>query len=79
VDLSVLDTLALAQILDSDKIRQEGLRPRVEKARDTRTQGIAAAHAALETLGVSEKQLEHLVDAHVKDAAEKLRRSLKIP
>jgi hypothetical protein len=79
VDLSLLDTLALAEIFDSDKILEEGLRPRVEKARDTRTHAINAARANLEAFGVTERQLQGLIDAHVKNAAEKLRPSLKIP
>ena len=78
VDLSLLDTLALDQILSPAKIVQEGLSPRIVKAKDSRARSLADAQAALEPLGVTEKQLQNLVDAHVKDAAEKLRRSLKV-
>jgi hypothetical protein len=78
VDLSVLDTLALAQMFDWETIVREGLRPRVEKARDARTQAVIAAHATLEVFGVTGKQLDNLIDGHVKNAVEKLRPTLRI-
>jgi hypothetical protein len=55
------------------------MRERVEEAIDTRTSAVAAALAALQTLGITERQLQSLVDAHVKDAVERLRQSLRIP
>lgn len=79
VDVSVLDTLAFAEILSPDQIVEEGMRERVEEAIDTRTSAVAAALAALQTLGITERQLQSLVDAHVKDAVERLRQSLRIP
>ena len=36
-----------------------------------------AAHKALQALEITERQLQALVDAHVKDAAERLRKSLR--
>ena len=74
IDVSVLDTLALAEILSADQIVEEGMRERMEEAIDTRTSVVAAALAALQTLGITERQLQGLVDAHVKDAVERLRR-----
>ena len=78
IDLSVVDTLALAQILSPDKIVQEGMRSRVEEAVGVRSRVVADAHSSLQMLGIPERQVQDLVDAHVKDAAEKLRRSLEI-
>jgi hypothetical protein len=78
VDLPLLDALALEQILSPAQIIREGLRLRIVKAKDSRARSVADAQAALEPLGATEKELQNLVDAHVKNAAEKLRRSLKI-
>lgn len=78
IDVSVLDTLALAEILSIDKIVAENMRSRVEEARETRARVVAAAHAILGAFEVTERQLQDVVDANVKDAAERLRRSLKI-
>jgi hypothetical protein len=79
VDVSVLDTLALAETLSADQIVEEGMWARVEEAMDTRTRAVATALAALQTLGITERHLQGLADAHVKDAAKRLRRSLRIP
>lgn len=78
VDVSVLDTLAFAEILSADQIVEEGMRARIEEAIDTRTAAVATALAALQPLGIAERQLQGLVDAHVKDAAERLRKSLRV-
>ena len=79
IDVSVLDTLAFATILSADQIVEEGMRARVEEARDTCTSAVAMALAALQPLGITERQLQGLVDVHVKDAAKTLRRSLRVP
>ena len=78
VDISVLDTLALAEILTGDQIVQEAMRARIEEAIGTRTSAIAAALEALQPLGIAEQQLQGLVDAQVKGAAERLRKSLRV-
>lgn len=78
VDVSVLDTLAYAEILSADQIVEEGMRARVEEAIETRTSAVADALAALRPLGIAERQLQALIDAHVKDAAERLRKSLRL-
>ena len=79
VDASVLDTLALAEILGADQIVEEGMRSRVEKATDTRKSAVAAALRALQPLGITESQLQGFVDVQIKDAARVLRRSLGLP
>ena len=78
IDVSVLDTLALVEILSADQIVEEGMRSRVEEAMGIRTRVVGAAVATLQALGITERQLQDLVDAHVKNAAERLRRSLHI-
>jgi hypothetical protein len=77
VDLSVLDTLALARILDSGKIVKEGLEPRVRKAREARDRAVANAHSTLQLFGVTDRQLDGLVEVRVKEAAERIRPSLR--
>jgi hypothetical protein len=76
IDVSVLDTLAFATILSADQIVEEGMRARVEDARDACTAAVATALAALQPLGITEPQLRSLIDAHVNDAAKQLRKSL---
>jgi hypothetical protein len=73
VDLSVLDTLALFQVLDPGTILAEGLQPRVTRALATRYSAVNTAAAALEPLGVTVEQLKRLVDTHVLAAAKRLR------
>jgi hypothetical protein len=79
IDVSVLDTLALAETLSADQIVEEGMRARVEEAIETRTFVIATALGTLQVLGITERQLQGLIDIHVKDAAKRLRPSLRIP
>jgi len=78
IDVSVLDTLALAEILSVDQIVAENMRSRVEEARQIRARVVADAHAILEPLEISEQQLQGLVNAQVEEAAGRLRRSLGI-
>ncbi len=77
IDLSVLDTLALAKILTYGKINEEGMRARVDEASKTRESAVADAIKALQALEITERQLQALIDAHVMDAAERLRKSLR--
>jgi hypothetical protein len=78
IDMSVLDTLALAKILTYRKIDEEGMRARVDEALKTRQFAVADALAALQAIEITEPQLQSLVDAHVKDAAGRLRKSLRL-
>jgi hypothetical protein len=61
-------TLALAEILSADQIVEQGMQSRVEEAMGIRTRVVAAAVATLQALGITERQLQDLVDAHVKNA-----------
>ncbi len=79
IDVSALDTLALAEILTADQIVEESMRERVEEALDTRKSAVAAALVPLQALGITEAQLQGLIDARIKDAAKRLRQSLRIP
>jgi len=74
VDISVLDTLALADLLGSDRVASEGMRPRVDGAIQVCRGAVLAAADALQSLGVTVDQLQQLVDDHIHDAAERLRK-----
>ena len=76
VDISVLDTLALARILTPEQLVEQDMRARVEEAETVRTRAVAAAAAALQPLGITEGQLQRLADTHLGDAADRLRRTL---
>ncbi len=78
IDLSVLDTLALAKILTYRKINEEGMRARVDEALNARKLAVADALAALQALEITERQLQGLIDAHLTGAAERLRKSLRL-
>ena len=73
VELSVLDTLALARVLTPEEIVDQGLRERVEEARRSFSEAVARSVSALEGFGVEEKQIAALVDERVAVAASKLR------
>ncbi len=77
-DISVLDTLALAQVLTPEQLIECDLRARVEAAEQERSRSIATAMAALEPLGLTEPQLQKLIDASVADATVRLQRTLGI-
>ena len=79
IDMSLLDTLALAKILTPLKIGEEGLQARVDEAHKTRHRAIADAVAALRSLEIEDWQVNHLVDCHINDAAKRLREFLRIP
>lgn len=73
-DVSVLDTLALADLLGADRVASEGMRPRVDGAIQVCHGAVLAAAEALQPLGVTEDQLQQLVDDHIRNAAERLRK-----
>jgi hypothetical protein len=74
LDVSVLDTLALAEILGPEGVVQEGMRARVEDAIKSRMSAVAQAVEALRPLGIMECQLHDLVDDQIAVAGERLRR-----
>ena len=76
VDISVLDTLALAQILTPEQLVEQDMRARVEEAERVRTRAVAGAAAALQPLGITETQVQKAVDEHLADASVRLRRTL---
>jgi hypothetical protein len=55
----------LAEILSGDQIVEEGMRSRVEEAMGNRTRVVALAVATLQALGITDRQPQDLVDAHV--------------
>jgi hypothetical protein len=67
----------LAEILGAERIIQEGMRSRVEDAIKVRSKAVSTALTALASLGITERQLQLLIDAHIKDAADRLRQTLK--
>jgi hypothetical protein len=78
LDVSVLDTLALAEILGPDGVVQEGLRARVEDAIRTRTFAVSQALEVLRPLEINESQLQRLIDDHITLAAAQLRQTLRL-
>ena len=70
---SVLDTLALAEVLGPDGVLREGLGGRVEDAIQTRMRAVSSAIEMLGPLEIKESQLQELVENHIRAAAAKLR------
>lgn len=77
INVSVLDTLALAEVLTAEQIVEEGMRARIEEAIQTRSLAVVKALAALQPLDMTERQLQGLVDSHIKEAAKRLRKSFR--
>lgn len=78
INMSLLDTLALAKIFTPLKIAEEGMRKRVEDAQYTRRSAIANALAPLKALEIEEWELDHFVDRHIQEAGDRLRKTLRI-
>ena len=76
LDVSVLDTLALAEILGPEGVVQEGMRARVEDAIRSRTDTVARALEMLKPLGITEGQLQELAEENIAAAVERLRRTI---
>ena len=76
IDISLLDTLALSRIFPSRKIDDEGIRPRLNAAERTRRAAIAEAAKTLEVLEIGERELTFVVESHIRQAADRLRKSL---
>ena len=72
VDLSVLDTLAIARLLTPQQLVEQGLRERVEEAQRGCSNAIGNAAAALQEFKVDSRQVQTLVDTQITRAAERL-------
>jgi hypothetical protein len=79
INLSTLDTLALSKLLTSRRIFEEGMRARAEQAEYSRRAAIASAVDALKDIEIETRQLDHLVDCHIQQAAGRLRKTLNLP
>jgi len=77
IDLSAIDTLAVAEILGPSRTATEGMRARVEDAVKARTEASQAALESLEPLGITKRQLQTFIDGVINDAAERLRPNLE--
>lgn len=76
INLPLLDTVALARVLSSRQVAEQGLRARIEEAQKSCSQAISLATSALEPLGCDEKQIRCLVDERIAEAAQRLRRAI---
>ena len=76
VDASFLDTLALASLLTSDGIREQGMEKRVLHAQKAKEDAIDSAIQALRPLAIERDQIAILVEEHIAAAGKRLRRSL---
>jgi hypothetical protein len=77
INLSLLDTLALAKLFTLRRLEEDGMRVRVERAGYSRRAAIANALAALRELEIEERQLNQLVDCHIDEAAKRLNKTLQ--
>ena len=77
LDMSRLDILALARVLPSKTIDDQGMRTRVNEAERARRSAIADAVQALQSLEIEERQLTYFVESHIREAADRLRKSLQ--
>jgi hypothetical protein len=68
----VLDTLAMASLLSPQQIVDQGFRERVEAAQKYTSLAVSSAEATLRELGIRREHIQQLVDAHIKDTAQKL-------
>jgi hypothetical protein len=69
IDISVLDEIALAEILTAEQIIEEGMRARVEEAVEARQTAVSNALPSLQIFGVRERHLQDMIDERVKEAA----------
>jgi hypothetical protein len=76
VNASITDTLALAELLSSDQLIQQGLHRRVEEAREIASEAISKAILALKPLDISREQVQQLVDEHVRHVSSGLSTAL---
>jgi len=77
IDLCLLDTLAYGTIRSVDQIVEDNMKVRVDEARDKRRSAESSAFAALQDLGITERELHRLVDLHVMDARKRMEPALR--
>jgi hypothetical protein len=71
-DAGALETLGMASLLSLEQIMDQGLRERVESAQKYTSAAVSNAEGALRELGVRRERIQELVDARIRDAAQKL-------
>ena len=70
VDAGPAHTLALASLLSAQQIADQGLRDRVETAQRHVREGVSTALFSLREFGISQKQVQELVDTQIRVMAE---------
>ena len=76
-DASALDTLAVASMMNPEKIADSGLRERVEKAQKRASAAVQSALHVLKEFNVTAADLTDIIDQKVAEAAEVIKRALK--
>jgi hypothetical protein len=77
VNASALDTLAVATLMDPERIADAGLRERVQTAQKRASAAVQSAADALREFGVSTEDITEILDRRVADAAEIIRVATK--
>jgi hypothetical protein len=77
IDVSALDTLAVASMMTPDQIANAGLRDRVGSARKRASDAIETALGSLKEFNVTSTDLNQIIDRRVVEAAEVIRRVAK--
>ena len=75
-DASALDTLALASMMTPEQIANAGLRERVENAQKRAAAAVRTSLTTLKEFGVTAHDLTDIIDRHVKETAEVVRRAM---
>lgn len=74
VNASVLDTLAVASLMDPEKIADAGLRERVQIAQKRATAAVQAATDALREFGITAEDISEILDRRVAETATLIKR-----
>jgi len=72
-DAGPVHTLAVARLLSPEQIADQGLRERVEAAQRRVCAGVSTAALALKEFGISQGQLQELVDMRIREISEKMK------
>lgn len=75
INASALDTLAVATLMDPEKIADSGLRERVQMAQRLASEAVRAAVDALREFGVSTEDITEVLDRRVAEAATVIKRA----